>query len=316
VRWQLKCVVDNCKGVLPFQDKFRKLKRHLVPYRPSLTRAQLVIEEGMMQVQWLREAAGSLQDKTVLEIGSGWEPLVPLLFALCGVDRVYLADSNYLLDSASLHGTLEIIRLSKERIVEKLKIDPQQFDRKFASDSSSVGEFIERFRFTYLAPCDCQRLTFGGSVLDFVISRAVFEHIPPEIIDGILAETRRILKPGGLICHFIDNSDHWEHSDKTISRINFLRFSDRTFRWTHLNRLDYQNRLRHVEYAKMIKKHGFETVRDERIIDAGLIAALPALPLAPRFREFSAEDMVTTDSRFLARKVVDHQAQQVLAFEN
>jgi SAM-dependent methyltransferase len=255
-----------------------------------------------MQVHWLREAAGSLQGKSVVEIGSGWEPLIPLLFSLCGAKRVYLTDSNCLLDRTALAGTLAIFRLHREKITQKLGIEPQEFDRKCALDSPSISEFLERFRFTYFAPCDCQRLGLEQSTLDFVISRAVFEHIAPEIIDGILEETWRILKPGGLICHFIDNSDHWEHNDKRIPRINFLRFSDRAFRWTYLNPLNYQNRLRHIEYATTIKKHGFAILREEREIDAKSIAALPALRLDPRFHEFSAEDLATTDSRFLARK--------------
>ena len=40
-----------------------------------------------------------------------------------------------------------------------------------------------------------------------------------------LHESYRLLTPGGLACHYVDNSDRWEHSDKSISQVDFLRFS-------------------------------------------------------------------------------------------
>jgi SAM-dependent methyltransferase len=183
-----------------------------------------------------------------------------------------------------------------------LKVQPEEFDAKFARGIESEEEFLGNNGFVYLAPCDCRGLPLESSTLDAITSRSVFEHIPPPVIKDILKESYRLLTPGGLVCHFVDNSDHWEHGDKRISRVNFLRFSDRTFRFTYLNSLNYQNRLRHSEYVEMLQECGFEILREERIVDAGGMEALKTLPLAPRFRSFGAEDLATKDSYLLARK--------------
>jgi SAM-dependent methyltransferase len=302
MRWQAKCLIDNCKGILPFQAKLRALKRRIVPYQSSLARGTYAIEEGMIQIGWLSEALGTLERKTVLEIGSGWEPLIPLLFSLCRADRVYLTDSTSLLDRDTLCGAIRSLAANQERILETLHLAPLDFGSTFKSEPSSAADFLDQHRFTYLAPCDCRHLAFPGSTLDIVTSRAVFEHIPPSIIEEILRESYRLLKPGGLTCHFIDNSDHWEHGDKRITRVNFLRFGDRAFRWTHLNSLNYQNRLRHIEYVEMLQKCGFEIIREERTIDARSLAAIAKFPLASRFQRFDAEELATVDSRLLARK--------------
>jgi len=102
------------------------------------------------------------------------------------------------------------------------------------------------------------------------------------------------------MCHFVDNSDHWEHRDKTISRVNFLRHSERVMRFTSLNPLNYQNRLRHRDYVNILEEKGFRVVRAEREIYRKAIVLLPTMKLAPRFRERPHEDLATISSYLLA----------------
>ena len=302
MRWQMKALLDNCKGLVPFQNTLRRLKRRVVPYRPSYSRGAYAIDEGLIQVQWLRETLGPLDGKKILEIGSGWELLLPMLFSLCGAERVYLTDLTALLDKYTLAGGLDSFRRNRQRILDTLYLDAAEFDRRFGAEIESQKQFLAKNGLVYLAPCDCRRLSLEDATLDVITSRSVFEHIPPAVIEDILKECYRLLVPGGLVCHFVDNSDHWEHSDKTISRVNFLQFSDRAFRFTYLNALNYQNRLRHSEYVEMLKRCGFEILRAERKVDSAALEALKTLPLALRFQRFPKEDLAAMDSYLLARK--------------
>jgi SAM-dependent methyltransferase len=302
MRWQMKCLVDNCKGLVPFQDTVRRLKRRVIPYQPIFSRGEYAIEEGLIQVQWLQEALGTLEGKRILEVGSGWELLVPMLFSLCRAERVYLTDLTALIDRYTLAGGLESFRRNRERILRTLAIASKEFDGKFGDSIVSQKEFLESHGLVYLAPCDCRQLSLADSSLDAITSRSVFEHIPRPVIAAIFKESYRLLAPGGMVCHFIDNSDHWAHGDRSISRVNFLKFSDRAFRLTYLNSLNYQNRLRHSEYIGLLKTAGFEIVRAQGTADPAALAALKTLPLAPQFRQFTPEDLSTMDSYLLARK--------------
>ena len=302
MRWQVKCLIDNCKGLFPFQNAWRRFKRRVTPYRTSLERAAFAIDEGTVQIQWLREALGTLAGKSILEVGSGWELLLPMQFSLCGAERVYLTDLTALVDSATLAGGLQCLRHYRDRFLPKLGVDAAEFERQFGGDVGSPEEFLRRHRLVYLAPCDCRHLTLADASLDAVTSRSVLEHIPREVIVDIVRESHRLLKPGGVMCHFIDNSDHWQHVDRSISRVNFLRYSDRVFRLTYLNELNYHNRLRHSEYRTILEDGGFEIVREKAWVDPAMLEVLKTLPLAPRFRGFSKEDLATTDSYLLARK--------------
>jgi hypothetical protein len=82
---------------------------------------------GMIQVQWLRESLGTLEGKKILEIGSGWEPLLPMLFSLCRTECVYLTDQTALLDRYTLAGGLETFRRNRQRILATLHLASEEF---------------------------------------------------------------------------------------------------------------------------------------------------------------------------------------------
>jgi SAM-dependent methyltransferase len=198
---------------------------------------------------------------------------------------------------------MESLRRYRTLILDRLGIAEKNFDEAVTcKPGESLAEGFQRLRLVYLAPCDCRSLALPDASVDIVTSRAVLEHIPPQVIQDIFHESYRLLKPQGLACHYVDNSDHWQHGDKSISRINFLRFPDSVFRWTYLNGLNYQNRLRHSEYVDMLRKAGFELLRQDRDVDSGSLEALKTLPLDDRFRRFTADDLAALTSYLLARK--------------
>jgi SAM-dependent methyltransferase len=303
MRWQCKCVIDGCKGVVPFQEQLREIKGRLIPYKPDPPMVdRWTITQGLLQVEWVR-AACRLESATVLEIGSGWQPMIPILFSLAGAGCIYLTDLNRLCRPASFQAALASLRAQKELILDRLGISGEKVDAALLRDpGNDLEETLQRFRMKYLAPCDCRHLELPDGSVDVVSSRAVLEHIPPAVIEEIFGESFRLLKPGGVACHFVDNSDHWEHRDKRISRVNFLKFSDDTFRWTCLNSHNYQNRLRHPEYTELLEKMGFALEREEREIDSRAVSVLATLPVAERFRRFTAEELAAISSYLLARK--------------
>ena len=98
----------------------------------------------------------------------------------------------------------------------------------------------------------------------------VLEHVAPQALEGILREARRILKPGGAALHFIDPGDHFAHSDRTISAINFLRYSERDWQRVAGNEFAYCNRLRASDFLSMAARVGFRATRTEIEVDKSL----------------------------------------------
>lgn len=302
MKWYWKCVIDSGKALFPFQRQLRQIKYTLKPYPGDVANEKLTIGQGLLEVDWVRKVR-SWDGLAVMEVGTGWQPLIPIVFSLAGAGRVYLADQNRLLTTSSFASTIEAIRREKHWIAERLGIEVSRIDQALAwkpEDGLEAG--LKSLRLEYMAPCDCRAMPLPAQSLDVVTSRAVLEHVPPQVIQDIFHESRRLLRPSGLNCHIVDNSDHWEFRDKALLRINFLRFTESVFRWTTIHSLNYQNRLRHSQYLDMLQKAGFKVIREDRDIDQPSLQALPTFPLAAPFRDFTPEDIATITTYVLAEK--------------
>jgi len=292
--WQVLCVFDTLKAALPGQRRLRLCKDRVIGYRRDASTDKGTIRSGLKIIEW----AGDVQGRLVVEIGSGWQPMLPLLFALKGA-RVVLTDLHRLMRAATVEAALEALREDRETIIQALGIPSGRFE-DVVRPGLPWKERFARLGLYYLAPCDCRRLPLSDGSVDLVYSRAVFEHVPPVILGDILKEAARVLRPLGRMIHIVDHSDHWSHRDPRLSRVNFLRYPGHIFRWTCLNSQNYQNRLRHSQYVELILEAGFDLLREEREVRPQELEALDALPLAPEFRHFEREDLAAISSTFLA----------------
>ena len=116
--------------------------------------------------------------------------------------------------------------------------------------------------------------------IDIQFSYTVFEHIPEEVLAGILQEASRVLAQTGFCLHHIDPSDHYSHDDGRISKVNFLQFSDEEWNRHAGNQFAYHNRSRAADFKRLFEESGhrlleFEPYCDERSLSelrAGLIS--------------------------------------------
>jgi hypothetical protein len=154
----------------------------------------------------------------------------------------------------------------------------------------------------YLAPADAgnlKQLPLGS--IDYHVSNFVFEHIPPKVIARIMLEGKRLMRDNGLFVHLIDLSDHFSHSDKAISAINFLRFSDHT--WMHYggNRYTYHNRLRVNNFLQLFHDVGLQATQVKSIIDhRSLVELRQGFPLDPQFQQNDDTINATTSVQIVA----------------
>lgn len=122
-------------------------------------------------------------------------------------------------------------------------------------------EDLKHYGIIYRAPCDAAATGFTAGCFDACISTDTLEHIPPGDLLRIFVELMRILRSGGLVSAVIDYSDHYAHTDASISRLNFLQFSENEFA-LHNHSVHYQNRMRHGDYLALFKQVGFEVLKE------------------------------------------------------
>jgi hypothetical protein len=96
-------------------------------------------------------------------------------------------------------------------------------------------------------------------------------------------------------------ADHYAQFDHTLSVYNFLRYSDRKWRWIN-NRLQYQNRLRLNDFRAIQRAAGWDIVSETNV--TGPVRELEALTLAPRFRDIPNADLAVVTGWFVSSPTV------------
>jgi SAM-dependent methyltransferase len=278
------------KATLPLQPQLRRIKRRLRPYRDNPENSRYALQQGLHLIRLL-ETAGTDLNGEVLELGTGWLPIIPLLFHLAGARRLVLTDQERLMDRHTVARARGVIHQNLPTIAQALGRSEGHMAARLATD----------FALEYLVPWDSMKHPARSA--DIVFSRAVLEHVPPDVLDRLFADFSRILRPGGAMCHTIDNSDHWEHRNKKLSRVNFLRHEEGLYwRLACFNPQAYQNRLRHSDYIALFVRHGWTTVVADGVPDERCLHDLATLPLGARFRGRDYGDLAILTSTFVLRR--------------
>lgn len=292
--WKSEIAGSALKKALPFKPQLRSLKRRLLPCSPSSGDHRIAIEHGIKLVKMLRDCGFHVSGKIGLEVGTGWVPTIPIIHLLCGAEKLYLTDVVRYLDEQTLNLARHNVRLHAGLIESELGIS-QQVIEEVISDTQT----FQQATLEYCAPIKWNAVSAAS--VDYVFSRAVLEHVPPRHIPGLLLAISRVLKPGGLMANIIDNSDHFQHQDKSIPRLNFLKFSPMT--WTIICALtDQQNRLRHSDYRQMFSSSGLQIVYEERWVDENALIALDELAIDAAFMKYDREDLASLTSYFVLKK--------------
>jgi hypothetical protein len=202
------------------------------------------------------------------------------MLTLNGAKRVLMSDLTPHTDDVTVAATLRFLRST------------------FPNDSrlNRISKLAD-LPITYMAPFHVDKI--GDGTLDLVISRTVLEHIPPTDLERLLSALRPKLKANGLMVHVIDNSDHFEHNDKSISRINFLTWTERKHAFINSLIKGGENRLRHHEYPHIFERAGLRIVSTAMQIDEPTRAIAKALPLASRYSTMSPDELATLTSIYV-----------------
>ena len=238
-----------------------------------------------------------------IELGTGWLPIVPIALALCGIRQIYSVDISPLTRPNLVRDTLQyfITYIEEGRIHEHLPIKNMDVDllkqAQAILDATSIEDALKHLNIITIVT-DARYTDFEADSIEYFVSNSTMEHIPPEILNGILQEFYRIGTNKALHSHLIDMSDHYSHFDKSITPYNFLKFEDNVWRLFN-NSLQYQNRLRITDYRQIHTETGFEILLEKN--SNSRQEQLNQIQLADRFKSYAHEDLIVTSSFIISR---------------
>jgi hypothetical protein len=248
-------------------------------------------ESGFI-IEAIQQHNRNILGKTFMEVGTGRGLVVPIALWLSGASRIITVDLNPYLKEGVVRKQIAHIRKNRREIREsfgelsKTSDINKRLDLLMSTANNNLGTLLETMNIEYLAPADAASLSkIEDNTVDIHYSTRVLEHIPPNIIRSILLEAKRVLSKEGLLVHRIGLYDHFCDCDKSISSVNFLRFTEKQWdKWAG-NRFMYHNRLRAYEFYELFNRVGLEIISKEELIDNKALQYLleSDFPLDDRF---------------------------------
>ncbi len=303
--WIAKAIVQKAISYLPFKHRINYLFQRYVTKGVLLTDALMddKLTHCQTHLQQFFKYRGVQTGYTTLELGTGWYPIVPIGFYLAGADKIYSIDVSDLLETDAIKITIQ--RYLQYHQSGKLATFLPQVDtarlkklETLLTQNLPPHQLLEQLNI-YTILGDARNTQFADNSFDLINSNNTFEHIYPEILLPILVEFKRLLKPNGLMSHFVDMSDHFAHFDKSISVYNYLRFTEQE--WSRIdNSVQPQNRLRIYTYRQLHGQAGFNVLAE--LNRPGSVAELATVPLAQPFAAHPAADVAITHSLFVSQK--------------
>ncbi len=293
MNWKLKAGLQKLAARLP--GGCGEAVRDLLCPRPNQSDlpgpiAQLQL--GARVVDYLRRVGYGTAGEAVVQVGPGRRLGLPLALWLCGAERIVAVDRERRLNPELVAADLAWLRTRPEDCAALFTgiAPPGIFAARFErllSAPTDIAALLALLNLEYLAPVDAVALPLAATDFDYHLSAGVLEHVPLASLAAILREGRRVLRADGRVVHFLDLSDHFSHSDRGITSVNFLRFSEGEWQSWAGNRFTYQNRVRPDELVEMLQAAGLKVEIFDRELDGPSLEALreDRLPLADRFRD-------------------------------
>lgn len=304
MNWKIKAVVQGALAHTPGGVGLNERLQRLFGERKD-SRAHIdskVQNDWLLHMSYLQRLGFKVQGRHLLEIGSGWLPILPLCFVLAGVSKVTSVD-------LSRHLRFDEVRQALEHLQRHLaaiaNVSGQPLEQAQAKWQALMAEpdgaaILAKAGIEYHAPADATRTGLPDASIDMVFSNSVLEHVPPTVLDAMMRETRRLLRADGIAMHGVNCGDHYAYFDKSITAIHYLRYSAKQWRWWN-NDVLYQNRLRPMDFLACAERAGLTIAFAIHQPKPALLAKLAELPIADEFKHYSAEQLCCTSIDFIAR---------------
>lgn len=305
-RWMLKAAAQGTLSLLPGSHSWNYLLQKYVSRSINLDEAGL-----RLKLQYARRHLENCfrfpREKTVrlnvLELGTGWYPVIPIAFYLCGASRIWTVDKQSLLRLTNLRRTLELFtNLTRHEDLSAL-LPWLQRDRIGALVSAgddpkliSCSAVLAKLNIEVLVG-DARHTALPHGSIDFFLSNSVLQEIPEEIISEIFIEFRNLASSDGAMSHYVNMVEPYAEFDPSITAYHFLQYSDTTWKFLN-NDLHSHNRLRLPDYRRIHESSGFRILQEDN--EKGSGPELDKVRLARKFQQYSRDELLILRSWILS----------------
>lgn len=306
-KWMLKAVVQKTISYLPYKTNINYFFQRYITKGVLLNDEyfELKMVHAKEHLEFFDQYSdGQANDKTTLELGSGWYPIVPVSMFLSGFETIISLDIASWMNKKTIIQTLEMfVEWSKtdrlDDFLPNIQNDRWLQLREILSlqDTLDQDQICRLLRLKLMVK-DARNTELPAQSIDFITSNNTFEHIYPNILKDIVKEFKRIVASDGLMSHFIDLTDHFAHFDNSITIYNFLKFSEK--QWLNIdNSIQPMNRLRWKDYIKMYRD--LDLPFEEEMVRQGDLNALNSVNVHDEYADYSKDELAISHGYFISK---------------
>ena len=291
--WLIKSALHRLLARLPNRDRWYERFQEHVTHSLTLGAGGFAgsLEHARRHLDALFAQRAPDAPFTVLELGTGWYPVLPVAMVLCGAADVWTYDIAPLLRADRVRETLDFFRefARDGRLQTHLpQFQPERLATLDEALRESTPEAMLARLHVQVRVGDACASGLSENTVDFFFSHSVFQYIPRPVLDGLLAEFRRVGRSGAVHSHHIHPGDQFALTDRNLHPLNFLRYTER--QWQRLDSpFIRQTRLRISDYRAAFQRAGLRIVSEEN--RGAVLDELRRLRLAPEFQNYAEDDL-------------------------
>jgi SAM-dependent methyltransferase len=289
--WKIKVLIQFILSKLPMGEKINYLLQKINKSH-SLQKTQERVIRLSKDFKTINDHI-RLEDSTVVEIGTGWDAINPILLYFMGVKRCHTYDHLPHVRFELVKVVIDAVKNNLDKVSEMtgvpVSILRERLSRIVMSDS--LDELFMKANISYHAPGDATKTELENNSVDLVYSYAVLEHVPVNGLHDLTVESKRILKNSGLNYHVIGLHDHYSGFDKKITKVNFLKYPEWLWAFWVYNKISYHNRLREKEFIELWRSYGAKIIWSDNKTDPNDIEKLKNMKIDKRFEGMSLQEL-------------------------
>lgn len=300
MNWKSKVLIQFLLSHLPKGEQMNYLLQNLITKSHSTEKIEIRIPI-LIQKLWQINNYKKLEGISVLEIGTGWDAINALLFYFMGAKIIYTYDHVPHVRYKLMKEVINQIENQIDKIQSITKIPKYVLVNKVMrlKDATNIKMIFERANIQYKAPADATKTLLPDNSIDLVFSYYVLEHISLDTINSLMIETKRILKKKGIVYHAIGLGDHYAGFDKSINKVNFLRYPEWLWSFFIKNKISYHNRFREKEFINIFKQYGAKIEMLKNEIDYKDIETLKTMKIDKQFSGMTHKELAVNYSEII-----------------
>jgi hypothetical protein len=204
----------------------------------------------------------------VVEQGTGWYGLDPVLFYLGGATRIDTYDTSPWLNRDLFLGSVRSCLANLDDLRSWIDVDAEIVLERSESlrellakeESKPLFDLLRMVNTNYVCTRSMNRPELPEGGVDFFYTDSVLQRMELADLHALLTEVHRFLREGGTNYHVVDCKDFHAIANATIPECWYLTISDGLYNAMTSKYVNYQNRLRMPEFLRIFKEAGLQHI--------------------------------------------------------